>query len=339
MYVCLYKYDVTSKYCYNILLYNISDYQCFMGDMQCTESSLPQPTSTLELLCRSFYELQQEVIECLLDYPDALEKLKQALASLSLPVGDGKVVPIVDPSLYNDAQSVAAVFLSLSPLINPLSMNLLQVCVRATECSPALAKIAAYDCLMMSNGSLILCSNKWTVPTTIDGLNNLNTTATSGAEVAHIASFDQLQSVHPSVFARSSAAVPQEKYNMRISACVDGKSISLATYDSLLTAISGFFMLPRCAFTYVGCTEQPLCLSWMVSKDLQPYMKRWGGGVSGECMLSEQRIVNLMIGDWFNHHCLTINVSIIIIMHIYSNYDRLHTAGKCMPFLCFLWTM
>lgn len=309
----MYIYAYTSiivYYYYNIILY-ISDYRCFIGEVQCAESSSPQPTFTLELLCRSFYELQQEVIECLVEYPNALEELKQALASLSVPVGDGKVVPIVDPSLYNNAHSVADIFSSLSSLINPLSTSLLQACLRATECSPALAKITAYHHLMVSNGSIVLCSNKWAVPTTLDGLNNLNTTATSGAEVAHTASLDQLQLLHPSIFARSSTAVPLEKY-MRVSASFNGKSkIFLTNYESLVTAISGFFMLPKCAFTYVGCTEQPLCLSWMISKDLQPYMKCYGRGVSGEHMLSEQQIANLMVGDWLNYHCLTINVSIL----------------------------
>ena len=308
-----------------------------MHQEQCTESSSSRPISTLQLLSGSFYELQQEVIECLVECPDALAKLKQTLASLSLPVGDGKVVPIVDPSLYNDAQSVADIFSALLPLINPLSLSLLQVCVHATECSPAVAKITAYCHLMMSNHSTVLCSNKWAVPTTSDGLNNLNTTATSGAEVAHTASLDQLQLTHPSVFARVSAAVPHEMY-VRVTACVNRKPmISLASYDSLLTAISGFFRLPKCVFTYIGCTEQPLCLSWMVSKDLQPYMKRHGGGISGECMLSEQRVVNLMVGDWFDYHCLTTCVSIITSILIVCN--NFHTAGKCIPFLCLLWTM
>ena len=308
-----------------------------MHQEQGTESSTSRPTSTLHMLSGSFYELQQEVIECLVECPDALEKLKQALASLSLPLGDGKVVQIVNPILYNDAQSVAKIFSSLSPLVNPLSMNLLQVCVRATECTPALAKITAYECLMMSNGSIVLCSNEWTVPTTSDGLNNLNTTAASGAEVAHTASLDQLQSIHPSVFVRVSAAVPHEMY-IRVTACIDQKPmISLASYDSLLTAISGFFSLPKCVFTYIGCTEHPLCLSWMISKDLQPYMKHHRGGISGECMLSEQRVVNLMVDDWFNYHCLTTYVSMITSILIVCN--DFHTAGKCMPFLCLLWSM
>jgi hypothetical protein len=182
-----------------------------------TESSSSQPTSTLQLLSGSFYELQQDVIECLAEFPNALSKLKQVLGSLSLPVGDGKVVPMVEPSLYSDAQSVSDVFSSLSPLINPLSTSLLRVCLSATECATAVEKITAYDRLMMSNGTMILCSDKWEVPTTFDGLNNLNTTATSGAEVAHTSSLDQLQSVHPSIFAKLSAAVPSEKY-MRVSA-------------------------------------------------------------------------------------------------------------------------
>ena len=278
--------------------------------MRSAESS-SSPMSNLEELSGSFYKLLQDVIECLNKSPNALEMLKHALASFVLPLGDSKVASIVEPSLYNDAKTVDELISSLSPLINALSLNLLQYCVSSTECGLAIAKITAFNHLRVSNSSLILCSDKWTVPTTPDGLNDLNTTATSGAEAAHTASLDQLQSVHPWVFARSPATVLSE-HCIRISVCVNRNSISLAEYDCLLTVISSLFGLPKCAFTYIGCTEEPLCLSWMVSKELQMYVKNRGGGVSGECMLSEQGVVNLMVGDWLDYQCLTMNVSIIM---------------------------
>ena len=294
-----------------VLIFHLLDYQCFVREGQSTESSLAsQPTLSLELLSGSFYTILQDVIECLNEFPNALKVLKRTLSSLVLPLGDGKVVPIIEPSLFSDAQSIAEVFLFLSPFINPLSLSLLQTCISATGCSLAVAKIAEFDCLRMSNGTcrLVICPDKWRAPATFDGLNDLNVTTRPGAEVAHTVSLDQLQSIHPSIFARVSATVLPKKY-MRVSAHINRKLISLADYEHLLAAISSFFLLPKCALTYIGCTEQPLCLSWMVSEELEAYMKLNGGGVSGECMLSEQGVVNLMVGDWLNYHCLTINVS------------------------------
>ena len=322
------------------MIFLLLEYQRFLCEVQCRESSSSQPTLTLELFSGSFYTVLQDVIKCLNEFPNALEVLKKALSSLVLPLGDGKVVPIVEPSLFSDAQSVAEVFSSLSPLINPLSLNLLQTCVSATGYSLAVAKIAEFDCLRMSNGTcrIVVCSDKWTVPTTFDGLNDLSISARSGAEVAHTVSLDQLQSIHPSVFAKLSAAMLPKNY-MRVSTRINRKMISLADYECLLTAISGFFQFPKSTLTYIGCTEQPLCLSWIVSKELEAYMKRNGGGVSGECMLCEQGVVNLMVGDWLNYHCPTTNVSIFIIsVSAYVSYILIYRKVNaiCVVFMDYL---
>ena len=280
-----------------------------LGEVQSMETPLSL-ASNLEDLTESLCVLLQDVIQCLDEFPNALEMLKQALASLILPLDNGKIASIIEPSLYNDARSVADICSSLSPFISPLNLSLLRLCVSSTKHNLVIAKIVNFNHLRMSNGSFVLCSNKSTVPTA-GGLNDLNTNTRSGAEIAHTACLNQLQSVHPSLFAGLGtipAAVLSEKY-MRVSACVSRKSVTLADYECLLTAISGYFILPKCAFTYVGCTEQPLCLCWVVSKQLQGYMRSHGGGVSGECMLSEQGIVNLKVGDWLNYHCLTKNVS------------------------------
>lgn len=284
--------------------------------------SPPSSTCSLDEYSESFYKLLQDIIECLNEYLSALEMLKQALASLVLPLDDGRVASIVDPSLYNNAKSVVEVFSSLSCFINPLSFNLLWFCVNSTKCSAAVAKIRAFDRLRMSNGSLILCSNSGTVPTTPEGLNDLSTAATPDAKAAHSASLDQLQSDH---FATHAViALPKPKQCMRISVRISRKSMSIADYECLLTAISGYFILPKCALTYIGCTEHPLCLSWVVSNELQAYIMKHRGGISGECMLSEQGVVNLMVGDWLNDHCLTETVSVFILPS-FCYYFKFHS--------------
>ena len=296
-----------------------------MGEVQPMESFL-SPVSSLEEISESFYKLLHDVTGCLNELPNTLVMLKQALASLVLPLGDGKVASIVESSLYNDAKSVAELFSLLSPYINPLSLSLLWYCVNSTKSTFAIAKITAFSRLIKSNDGLILCSDKWIVPTTLDGLNDLNTPAMPGAEVAHTTSFDQLQSVHSCLFGPSDTAL--SKQGMRVSARINRKSISLAEQDHILTAISGFLVLPKCAFTYIGCTEQPLCLTWMVSKEMQTYIKNIGGSISGEYMLSEQGIVGLMIGDWLNYHCLTVNVRDSIPANNSNNIYILFISGK-----------
>ena len=67
------------------------------------------------------------------------------------------------------------------------------------------------------------------------------------AKSAHDASFDDLRSFHPQIFAR-----PQEHESLsvlsnfvRVSAQLNMKIVSLSDYDAIVTAISGFFLLPK----------------------------------------------------------------------------------------------
>ena len=53
-----------------------------------------------------FQQLQHNVMDLLDQFPNTLAKLKQVLASLVLPLGEGKVVPLVDPPAYENAQTV-----------------------------------------------------------------------------------------------------------------------------------------------------------------------------------------------------------------------------------------
>ena len=84
------------------------------------------------------------------------------------------------------------------------------------------------------------------------------------AKSAHDASFDDLRSFHPQIFAR-----PQEHESLsvlsnfvRVSAQLNMKIVSLSDYDAIVTAISGFFLLPKSALVYVGRSSRPLTLWW-----------------------------------------------------------------------------
>ena len=56
--------------------------------------------SDLYEMSELFQQLQQKVMDLLDQFPSALAKLKQVLASLVLPLGEGKVAPLVDPLSY-----------------------------------------------------------------------------------------------------------------------------------------------------------------------------------------------------------------------------------------------
>ena len=286
-----------------------ADYQHYRGtqpkelpvDCQPGDSNLSEP----------FLKLLHEVIGHLSDYPNALDALKKGLDSLVYPLGNGKVVPLVElPPLCHDACTIVGFFTSISPYLNPLSFCFLQCIVGFTGCGSAISAVAAFNTVRMANSHLLLCSNRWEVPTFPDGLNDLNTSARSDAVVAHTAPLVQLKSVHPWVFARLAEhrAAELSKDCVRVSIRVNRKSISLADYDSILTTICGYFWLPVYALTYIGCTEQPLCLTWVFSKKLLEHLKGCGGGISGECMLAMQGVVNIMVGDWLNYICLNSKV-------------------------------
>ena len=259
-----------------------------------------------------FLKLLRDVIGHLSDYPNALEALKTVLNSLVYPIqSNGNVVPLVAlPPVCRDACTVEEFFTSISPYLNPLSLCFLRSIVSFTGCTSAIMAIAAFDTVRMANSHLMLCSDRWEVPTSPDGLNDLNTSARSDAGVAHNASLIQLKSIHPWVFARlpEHRAAELAEDCVQVSIRVHRKFISLADYDCILATICGFFMLPECAFTYVGCTERPLCLTWVVSNKLLEHLNRYGGGISGECMLAMQGVVNIMIGDSLKYKCLNSKV-------------------------------
>jgi hypothetical protein len=264
-------------------------------------------------LSDAFITLFQAVRKEFEQLPNGIEVIKRTLGSLVLPQKIGGMVHLVPPSLYSEAKSIDEIFTHLSSFVNPLSVYLLRSLSQLSDCTPATKKIAEFCHLRQTNSRLILCSEEWAPPTTPNSLNDLNTFALPGAQSVHVAALDHLQSFHPRIFAKplehehpSSSSVVEF---VRISAQLNMNAVSLSDYNAIMTAISGFFLLPKSALVYVGCSNQPLTLCWCVLKEIAFYMRQTLTHVNSELLLSEGRIAHIIIGDWANYKCLTLKVS------------------------------
>ena len=240
-----------------------------------------------------FQNLERAVVDLLVQCPDALTQLKQSLASLVLPLGDGKVASLVDPSPYEAANTIPEFFRLMASRWNCLSTNLLSLLLEASGCKPAAAKLAEFEEARASSGPLVLCTQ---------------TASTSELSSVHSLPLEQLQSLHPAVFTESRAAA--ERNVARITAEVGQLLFHISCYEEVATAISSFFMLPKAALTFAGCSENPLVLCWLLSRDLLPYMRSHMGGTSGDRLLAEQQITQIVFGDAELYKCPNLKVHV-----------------------------
>ena len=230
-----------------------------------------------------FQNLERAVVALLVQCPNALTQLKQCLASLVLPLGDGKVASLVDPSSYEAASTIPELFRLMAPHWNYLSTYLLSLLLEASGCKPAAAKLAEFK---TSSGTLVLCTQR---------------ASTDCLSSVHRLPLEQLQSLHSSVFTESMAATQQN--TARITAKVDKPLLHVSCLEEVTTAICGYFRLPKAALVYAGCSENPLALCWLVSRDLLPYLRSHMGGLSGERLLAEQHITQVAFGDAEFYKC------------------------------------
>ena len=243
-------------------------------------------TPLLSDVSLQFENLQRDVVNLLVQCPNALAQLKQCLASLIVPLGEGKVASLVDLGSYESAKTIPEFFRMMASYWNCLSTDLLFLLIDASGCKPAIAIVAEFEEARTSSGQVVLCTHK-----------------ASRGELSsvHTSPIKQLQSLHPAVFTKSKVAIEQ---NMtRITAEVAKPLLHVSCYDEVTTAICGFFLLPRAALVYVGCSESPLALCWLVSRGLLPYIKCHLGGRSGDHLLAQQQITQIAIGDEEYYSC------------------------------------
>ena len=248
-------------------------------------------TAILSDVSLQFQNLQQDVAELLPQCPNALTQLKQCLTSLVLPLGDGKVASLVDSGSYEAASTIYEFFRLMAPYWNCLSTSLLSLLLEASGCKPAAAKLAEFEELRASSGSLILCTQR---------------ASTGELRSVHSLPLEQLQSLHPAVFTESMSAAEQN--TSRITAEVSKPLLHVSCYEELTTAVCGFFRLPKAALVYAGCSENPLALCWLVSRDLLPYMRNHNGSLSRDRLLAEQQITQIAFGEMEFRICPNLKV-------------------------------
>ena len=254
-----------------------------------------------------FQQLQREVMDLLDHFPNALATLKQVLASLVLPIGSGKVVPLVDPFAHENTQTVRELFRLMAPYWNPLSADLLALLLEASGCNQAASKVAEFVEARASKGHLILSIRQ--LPTLASGENDLDV---ADLETVHKDPLSHLQSLHPAVFAR----LPEHKVcsartTVRISVEVDKPLVCLADYENITAAVSSFLQVPTIALVYAGCSKAPLVLCWLASHHLIDYIKSAPAGyLLSMCthqLLAENNVTGIAIGEQ-TYKCPTIKV-------------------------------
>ena len=249
--------------------------------------------SDLSEVSKLFQQLQRNVMDLLDQFPNALAKLKQVLASLVLPLGEGKVAPLVDPLAYENTQTVRELFRLMAPYWNPLSTDLLGLLLEASGCNQAASKVAELVEARDSKGHLVLCMRQ--LPTLASSENDLDV---ADLETVHKAPLSELQSFHPAVFARlPEHKITSARTTVRISVEVNKPLLCITDYEEITTALSGFFTVPKAALVYVGCSKAPLVLCWLASHDLVVYIKSTGRGLSGDRLLAESKVTRVAVGD------------------------------------------
>ena len=274
----------------NPYTYVYTDYKNLTsGSVQRPSADTAVPSDLCET-CEMFQQLQHNVMDLLDHFPNALAKLKQVLASLVLPLGEGKVAPLVDSLAYENAQTVRELFRLMAPYWNCLSIDLLGLLLEASGCNQAASKVAEFVEARASKGHLVLCIRQ--LPTLASGENDLDV---ADFETVHNAPLSELQSLHPAVFARlPEHKVTSTRTTVRISVEVNKPLLCIADYDEITTALSGFFRLPKATLVYAGCSKAPLVLCWLAFHELVAYLR---STLSGQRLLAENKVTRVAVGD------------------------------------------
>ena len=246
---------------------------------------------------------------------NALEKVKSILSALVLPLGDGKVVALVDPNDYKEARTLRELMRRMSPYWNCLSTDLLQLLSEELSCSIATTTM---DELVHARQRKDLVIAVYT-PSSISDMNDVDSGLSLGHKSAHSASLEELQSQHPAVFARlPEHCVSASRSVARISVEVGVPVLHLTDYYSIVQAVSAFFNLPCTALVYCGCLQSPIILCWEISTELVQYIVSVPYGYSGYRLLAEQKITGLVVADKIKYRCPSIKVCKLMVVTLFT---------------------
>ena len=217
-------------------------------------------------------------------------RLKQVLATLVFPLGEGKVVPLIDPRSYENALTVRELFRILAPRWNPFSPELLGLLLEASGCSMAVTKFAEFIDTRNSKGHLVLCVRQ--MPSLVD------------FRSVHSGPLSKLQTFHHPLFAQFPEATSSHN-TIRISVEVDKSSLHLSDYERITTALSGLFWMPKLSLVFIGCTQS--IISWQTFPEFSECCWHNVTDFSGYRLLSQCGVTRIAVQDHF-YQCPTIKV-------------------------------
>ena len=278
-------------------------------------------TSDFSELQSQFLKMLQKVMGSFDQFPNSLNLLKQFLDQLVLPLGEGKLVPIVDPSRYEKATTSREVFRQQSVLWNSFSPDLLKMMCEECQYSAAMEAVEQFILFRSHFANSLICQQKHSVDETNDP--NSFTTTPSSLHPSHLSyhtgPISDLQSLHPSVFQcldEHKRVEPQE--TIRLTVQLNRPHLTLQDYDDITTAVCGYFVIPRVALVYGGCSCDGQVLCWITSVRLLQYLKTVVIGRSAKRLMAEQSILGVAAGD-LKHHCLRMKVlcGVLWLLNIY----------------------
>ena len=280
-----------------------------------------QPTPVFKTLSSNFSDLSQLFLRALRNIFGAFEqesyplnKLKSVLSSLVLPLSDCKVVALVEPSVYADAQTIQDFARLMAPYWNCVSTDLLQLLVEESGCSLAVTKLKELISTREMRADLVLAAQPFTTNSKPDCTGYATTNAaTSGLSpehtLAHSSSLQELQSQQPAVFAKLPEHCSNAFQNaVRVSVEIAKAALHITDYDCITLAVSAFFDLPCAALVYCGCSQSPLVVCWEISRELLAYIRPVFPGQSCHTLLAEQGITGLAVADEIKYRCPSIKV-------------------------------
>ena len=272
----------------------------------------PQPTLTIESHSSDFSGLSELFLQTLRNIFGAFEqesnplnKLKSVLSSLVLPLGGGKVVALVEPSAYTDAQTIQDLARLMAPYWNCVSTDLLQLLVEESGYSLAVTRVKDFISKRKMIDDLVLAAQPSTMTSDWDGSG-----LSPGHTLAHSSSLQEHQSQQPAVFARLPEHCASTFQNaVRVSVEIAIAALHIADYDYIAQAVSAFFQLPCAALVYCGCSQNPLVVCWEISRELLAYIRSAHPGRSSYQLLAEQGIAGLAVADEIKYRCPSIKVN------------------------------
>ena len=273
--------------------------------------SLPTtPPSEMNVadLQSQFLQMLQTVMEAFEQLPDSLSRLKRFFSQLVLPMGEGKVVPLVSPCTYENATTTKEVFRCQSSLWNCFSPHLLKMMSEECQCPMTTAAVEQFIQFHSTHANSLIFRRIKLILKQGNAASSLHPSHLA----YHTGPLANLQSLHPSVWECLDEYKNSEPLEtVRVTVQVDRRHITLQDYDDVTTAVCGYFNLPKPALAYAGCSDDGQVICWTTSVSLLPYLESVSPGISSDRLMAEQKILGVAAGD-LHYHCMSLKVKLVI---------------------------